>query len=341
MQALEFDYVCPECSKRLLDAGDELVCPVCGITQEKVVSPIGTRPASRAPLVRKQALGSYLGSIEVTNKERFSRGITGSNSNYRYLKLVSDFTGRHDGTEGSCARMIERVGEKLLLPRVVLLEAATIARKVLASQPPHHRVSVASVSAYSLIAACKVSGATSTNVREIIAAHAALGRKVTSSSIIQLNLTSPVRTYARTPEEYLAKVLAQVSMNPRLSEQARAAGVHPAEYLNRLREIAGEVLGMLGEEFRAGRRPGALAASAVYSAETVLSRCEGRHRWITQRELAECGDTAEYTIREQCARLFLPVVGALVARRGTVQAGGPALEIPGSDLITTAAPTTS
>jgi len=332
MQTLEYDRTCPECSKRLLDAGDELVCPSCGITQEKVESPTGVSLGSRAPLVGKQALGSYMGSMEVTYKDRFSKGITGSNSSYRYLKVVSDFAGRYDGSEGSCARMIERVGEKLLLPRIILVEAASIARKVLANQPPRRRVAVASVSAYSLIAACKVSGATSTNVREILGAYAALGKKVTSSSIIQLTLASPIRTYARTPEEYLTKVLAQVSMNPRLAQQATASGVRLSEYLQRLRETACDILRVLGEEHRAGKRPGALAASAVYSAETVLSRCEGRHKWITQRELAECGDTAEYTIREQCARLFLPIVEAVVASRRRGQTAAPR-DVEGSDLI--------
>jgi len=299
------------------------------------VSPVGVGLVARTPLVGKLALGSYMGSLEVTNKERYSKGITGSNSNYKYLKVVSDFAGRSEGPEGSCARLIERVGEKLMLPRIVLLEAASIARKVLSNQPPHHRVSVASVSAYSLIAACKVSGATSTSVREVIGAHAAMGRKVTSSSIIQLMLSSPVRTYARAPEEYLGKVLAQLSMNPHLEERASAARVHLAEYLQRLRDTAIEVLGMLGEEARAGRRPGALAASAVYSAETVLSRCQGRRRWVTQRELAECGETAEYTIREQCAGLFLGAVEAVVNRRGGGE-GGQIRERPGSDLSTSA-----
>jgi transcription initiation factor TFIIIB Brf1 subunit/transcription initiation factor TFIIB len=114
------------------------------------------------------------------------------------------------------------------------------------------------------------------------------------------------------------------------------AGGRLAEYLQRLRGTALEVLGMLGEEARAGRRPAALAAAAVYSAETVLSMCQGRRRWITQRELAECGETAEYTIREQCAGLFLQIVKVVVDRRkrdGVDRARWAA----GSDLFTTAA----
>jgi len=311
-----------------------MVCPTCGRTEEKVVSPLGASLVSRAPLMGRQALGSYMGSMEVTSKERFSKGITGSMSNYKYLKVVSDFAGRSEGTEGSCARMIERVGEKLMLPRIVLIEAVSIARKVLASQPPHHRVSVASVSAYSLIAASRVSGTNAVSFKDVIDAHAAMGRKVTSSSIIQLTLSSPVRTFARIPEEYVGKVLGQLSMNPHLEERAAAAGVRRVEYLQRLRDAALELLGMLGEDARAGRRPGALAASAVYSGETVLSICDGRRRWITQRELAECGETAEYTIREQCAGLFVGLVRRAAERR---RGGGAGYlhESPGSDLCTT------
>ena len=263
----------------------------------------------------RQALGSYMGSMRITREERSTRGLAGSNSKYEYLKVVSDFAGRDEGAAASCAKMLERVGEKLFLPKVVVLEAAYIARKVLAVEHPRRRITIAAVCAYSLIAACKVEGVTTVSVREVIDANAALGRRVTSSSIIQLTLESPIKTFARRPEDYLSRVLARLSMNRGLVSQLSAEGVPQTAFFNELRETAKEVLELVDDGARAGRRPCALAASAIYSAETVLSLCEPRRRRITQRDLAEGGDTAEYTIREQCARIFTHAVEVVVARR--------------------------
>ncbi len=315
MQLLQLDPSCPECSKRFVDVGDELVCPSCGRTEEKEAVQTGADRGVRSCLTPKQALGSYMGSRGITAEERRTKGISGNGSKYEYLKVVSDFAGRGEGTLSSCAKLIERIGEKLLLPGVVRLEAASIARKVLTTPHPGRRVTIATVSAYSLIAACKLEGATSVSVCEIIEAHAALGRQVTSSSVIQLTLDSPLKTYARTPEDYLPTVVARVSTNQRLQLRLAKDGVQPAAYSNSLRETAGELLQFIIPERRAGRRPSALAGSAVYSAELVLSRCESRTRRLTQRDLAESGDTAEYTIREQCAHIFAPAVDELVRRR--------------------------
>jgi transcription initiation factor TFIIIB Brf1 subunit/transcription initiation factor TFIIB len=315
MPELDFDPSCPECSKRYVDAGDELVCPSCGRAEDKEAAQGKAEPGAQVPLTSKAALGSYMGSRSMTPEERRSRGIGGSGSRYEYLKAMSDYAGRNEGAPGACAKLIERIGEKLLLPRVVCLEAVAISRRVLAIPRPHQRVTTSSVSAYSLVAACKLGGVTSVSIREIVDAHAFLGRTVTSSSIIQLALESPVRTYARSPEDYLTKVIARLLMNQRLQVRLTREGVGQTPYANSLRRAAVELLRLVSPEARAGRRPSALAASAAYSAELVLSRCEMRKRRVTQREVAECADSAEYTIREQCACIFSPLVDELVRRR--------------------------
>jgi len=315
MQAMEFDSSCPDCLKPLLDEGDELVCAACGITKEKLVVQSGISRSISMSTLGKPALGSYMGSLGITSGERYSRGITGTNWNYEYLKVVSDFAGRNEGSSAICVKTIERVGEKLRLPRIVLVEAASIARKVFATKHSRRRITVAAVSAFSLISACKVAGITSVSIGEIIDAHLALGRHVTFSSIIHLTLESPLRAQARRPEDYLSRVLARLSMNERLNNTMTREQVSQTAFFASLRDTARELLRLAGEEARMGRRPCALAASAIYSAETVLSACDSRRKRVTQRELAECGDTAEYTVREQCARLFAPAVEALTARR--------------------------
>jgi transcription initiation factor TFIIIB Brf1 subunit/transcription initiation factor TFIIB len=141
-----------------------------------------------------------------------------------------------------------------------------------------------------------------------------MNSQVTSSSIIQLTLESPVRTYARSAEDYLTRVIGRLCLNQGLERDLKD-GPQAAAFASSLRETASELLRLVPSDSRAGRRPSALAASAVYSAELALSRLEVRKRRLTQRDLAECGDTAEYTIREQCASIFAPVVEELVRRR--------------------------
>ncbi len=311
MQSLEES--CPECSLPLSDAGDELACPSCGVVKEKAAAPSapGALPDQRYGL---QPLGSFMGTRWGTRAERATKGITGSGRNYGYLKTVSDFAGREKGSETECAKLIERVSEKLALPKLVSLQAATVARRVMGSARAGRRMTVAEVSAYSLVAACRIEGATSSNAREILQAHAALGRRVTTSSIIQLSLDSPVRTFAKGPEDHVTRVLARLSMNASLDSRLARAGVPKAAYFNAVRSLALELLSCCDRLSMAGRRPCALAASAVYSAEAALSMAEARGRRVTQREIAECGDTSEYTVREQCALFFTPFLKKLAER---------------------------
>jgi len=255
-----------------------------------------------------------MGTIGITPQERASRGLAGSNSKYEYLKTLSDFAGRDEGPVGACDRIIGRVGEKLFLPRVVLDEASAVARTVLSTYRCHRRVTLAALSAFSLVAACRVEGIASVSVREIISAHAALGRRVNSSSFIQLALESPIKILPRRPEDYISRVLARLSWNTRLSERLRSEGASQTSYFNALRGIAKELLSEVRPDELSGRRPSALAAAAIYSAEAALATIESRGKRLTQRLLAECGDAAEYTIREQCASIFTPAATAFIAR---------------------------
>ena len=316
MQALDPDVLCPECTKRLLDAGDELVCPGCGMAVEKQVidPPLAGRPSPR-DAVRSQ-LGSYMGHRFAGAGEKNARGITGEGGGYARLKVVSDHAGREEGAAMDCARLIERVGEKLGLPGPVLLEAASTASRVLAAaRGGPRRTAVAPVSAYSLISACRTARMSAMSPREVLAACAAVGRTVSYSSLVRLAIESPTRTYASGPDCYLSRVVGRLSTNRRLADRLAREGVPMPGYLSALRECGGELIALVEPTEMSGKRPCALAAAAVYSAETVLSACEGRDRRLTQRELARCGDTSEYTVRDQCAMIFLPSVRKLIARR--------------------------
>ncbi len=298
-----------------MDVGDELVCRMCGLVRPKEVSECFDLALGLPRSTSKEELGSYMGSAGITPKERASRGLSGSNSRYEYLKTLSDFAGREEGPVEATGRMIERVGEKLFLPRFVVDQARWIAKVVLDSRRQGRRISIAAVSTYALISACKVEKVASVSVGEIMAAHVSMGKNVSASSIFRLSLESPVKTFARTPEDYLSRVLAKLSMNESLSRRLRSESESETTFFNSLRETASELLGSADRESMEGRRPCALAASAVYSAELVLAHRELRKKRLTQRELADCGDTAEYTIREQCSRIFSPAVRRAAARR--------------------------
>ena len=316
MQALDPDVQCPECSKRLLDAGDELVCPGCGIASEKQVIDPPPAPRPRPRDAVRTPLGSYMGPRLAGAGERTARGITGEQHGYRYLKTVSDFAGRGEGAAVDCAKLIERVGEKLGLPGPVLLQAASTATRVLAAvHKKSRRTAIAPVSAYSLISACRTSGVNAVSPREILATHAVLGKRVSYSSVVQFAIDSPVWTYAWGPGVFLSRVLGGLSVNRRLSDRLARDGVRMPTYLAALRECGRELIALAEPTEMSGKRPCALAAAAVYSAETVLSSSEGRNRRLTQRELALCGDTSEYTVRDQCAAIFLQAVRRLAARR--------------------------
>ena len=315
VQGFDPETACPDCSAPYVDGGDEMVCPKCGQVRAKLC--LDSPPASSTGyrLLARPTLGSYMGHMRITPRERSSRGIAGSNSRYEYLKVLSDFSGREDGPEEACDRIVERVGEKLFLPRLVQEQASAVARTILASRQTSRRVTLAAVSAFSIVAACRMEGITSVSVREIISAHAALGRRVNSSSFIQIALESPIKVLPRRPEEYLSRVLARLSSDRGLTRILESGGISQTMYFNALRETAKELLLGVGPEVLRGRRPCSLAAAAIYSAELAMAARESRRRRLTQRLLAECGDAAEYTIREQCASIFTPAAALLNVRR--------------------------
>ncbi|QQG49145.1 MAG: hypothetical protein HY247_02200 [archaeon] len=304
MQDFDFDSKCVDCSRTLVDAGDELVCPECGIVTEKAVIEVkATRPTMGSALA-KQALGSYLGPLEPRRRDLRSKGVSGESSKVTYLKTISDHLDREDSAVYFCAKLAERVSEKLSLPEVVLAQSVSVMRKVINARQSSTGAPLAAVSAYALIAACRIEGVTSVSVREIVDVYRSLGRKVKASSIIKLSIDSPVRLAPRRPEHYLSRVIAKLSLDPKLCRALDAKGVSITGYQNQLRSEALAIITSVDEALIAGHNPCALAATAVYAAEVALAQKQGRQRMLTQRDLAAVGDTAEYTVREQYREIF-------------------------------------
>lgn len=307
MLETESDQRCAECSGKIIDAGEELVCASCGVVGKKEVMDVLRAPPLQAIDFTGQALGGYLGSLVPTNEERHTTGISGARTSYHYLKLVSDYAGREDSTTYSCAKLIERTCDGLGLPGTVMREAVVIAKKVLKSQTAE-RVGTGAVSSYSIITACRIVGATSVGAREVIAAHRALGRRVSISALIQLSLDSPYRAPPRKPQDYLARIIGKLSSDSSTLGELKVAGIRDAAYFRMLRDEAWGALARVDDISIAGHNPCALAATAVYAAEAGLAKREGRKTILSQRDLARCVGVAEYTVREQYRKIFKPVL---------------------------------
>ena len=307
MQSFDLGLACPECSQELLDLGDEIVCSSCGLVGSKEVVDSGSSRPPVAADFTKQSLGSYFGPSNSAGSLA-SGGLPTSNSTYRYLKTISDFAGRDGGASYDCSKLIERVTEKLGLPRIVMAQAIVIGKKLVPLMDTMRQATVATISAYSIIVACKMEGVATASTKDVLQALSSLGRRVKVSSMIQLSLESGIKIGARRPEDYVSTILAKLSGYEEVRKAMEKIREEPSRYMPKLHVLADEILLKIGTDEREGRRPSALAATAIYAAEVMLAEAGQRGRVISQRDVATGGETAEYTIREQYRRLFVPAL---------------------------------
>ncbi len=293
---------CPHCSGRMVDVDEEVVCSSCGSVRPKeVVANSGATTARRARAVdyTNHSLGSFLGPMDYDRDEASSGGFSKASSTFKYLKTISDYSQVDEDGVYPCAKLIERICEKLSLPSGIVGQSIAIAKGLLAIRKQRTGYTMAAISAFSIISACRIYGVPTVGVREVIGAHRALGHKVRQSTLIKMGFDSPVRANAMRAEEHLGRVA------NRLSELLPKLGA-PLGHQNRLLHIARRALGMLDSSVRGGHSPCALAATSFYAAETAVSESESRRRYFTQRDVAACVNVAEYTVREQFCELFRP-----------------------------------
>jgi transcription initiation factor TFIIIB Brf1 subunit/transcription initiation factor TFIIB len=303
------DAKCAHCSGRVVDIDEEMVCSSCGSVRPKevvVADPVGGVTARRAHAVdyTSHSLGSFLGPMEYDRYEATSRGLSGASSTFRYLKTISDYSQVDEAGVYPCAKLIERICEKLSLPPGVVGQAIAVAKGLLAIRKQRTGYTIAAISAFSMISACRICGVSTVGVKEVVAAHRALGHNVRPSTLIKMGFDSPVKASAMRAEEHLGRVAA------RLSEVLPRLGAPPG-YQYRLLHLARRALGMLDSSVRGGHSPCALAATSFYAAEIAISESESRKRLFTQREVAACVNAAEYTVREQFCELFRPRWGGI------------------------------
>src|ERR1700730_1297807 len=171
---------CPHCSGRMVDVDEEVVCSSCGSvrTKEVVASPIrGTARRVQAVDYTNHSLGSFLGPM-ARDRDDGTKGFSKSSSTFKYLKTVSDYSQMDQAGVYPCARLMERICEKLALPRGIIGQSITIAKGLLAIRKERTGYTIAAVSAFSIISACRIYGVSTVGMKEIIEAHRALGHKV-------------------------------------------------------------------------------------------------------------------------------------------------------------------
>ena len=295
--------MCAHCSGRMVDVDEEMVCSSCGSVRPKEVAADSTAGAmtrrTHAVDYTNHSLGSFLGPAEYDRDEAPSKGFFGSPSTFRYLKTISDYSQVDEAGVYPCAKLIERICEKLSLPPGVMGQSIAVAKGLLVIRKQRTGYTIAAISAFSIISACRICGVSNAGVREIVAAHRALGHNVRPATLIKMGFDSPVKASAMRAEEHLGRVAA------RLSEVLPKLGAPPG-YQYKLLHLARRALGMLDSSVRGGHNPCALAATSFYAAEMAVSESESRKRLFTQREVATCVNVAEYTVREQFCELFRP-----------------------------------
>ena len=297
------DARCAHCSGKMVDIGEEIVCSSCGGVRPKEVGADSVRGAMKGRRAHavdytNHSLGSFLGPMDYDRDEAPPKGL-GSASTFRYLKTLSDYSQVDEAGVYPCAKLIERICEKLSLPRGVMVQSIAVAKGLLVIRKQRVGYTIAAISAFSIISACRICGVASVGVREVVEAHGALGHNVRPSTLIKMGFDSPVKASAMRAEEHLGRVAA------RLSEVLPKLGAPPG-YQYKLLHLARSALGMLDSSVRGGHNPSALAATSFYAAEIAVSEGEARKRFFTQRDVANCVNVAEYTVREQFCELFRP-----------------------------------
>ena len=307
------DARCAHCSGRMVDIDEEIVCSSCGSVRQKEVvgSPSGAERRAHAVDYTNHSLGSFLGPMDFDPDHPPSKGLSGSSSTFKYLKTISDYSQVDEAGVYPCAKLIERICEKLSLPPGVMRQAISVAKGLLVIRKQRIGYTIAAISAFSIISACRICGISNTGVREVVGAHRALGHGVRPSTLIKMGFDSPVKASPMRAEEHLGRVAA------RLSLVLQRLGAPPG-YHYRLLHLARRALSMLDSSVRGGHSPAALAATSFYAAEMAISESESRKRLFTQRDVAGCVGVAEYTVREQFCELFRPRWDAIYQELGTM-----------------------
>ena len=279
---------CPECRGNVSGAGEEvgeLVCSACGIVVGRATGTPDGGSSARS-VSKRTPLGSYIVAdgfgTPTLNGPGFGLG-----------RINPNIIGR-GGPMLTCVGLTNRVGERLALPKSVVENANLTAGRLLPGRNAYG-VSIAAISAYSLLHACRSAGISHISHREILRAYADTGHRVGRSQLMRIGLDSPVRLPHTSIEELVKAVVARLQSSESVAAHVRRANLDPREYFTRLLELAKELAAEVSD--LKGFSPRTVAAGSVYLASQAISG-----KTFTQREAGEALGMAEYTVREFVCR---------------------------------------
>ena len=279
---------CPECREGLVYAGEErteLTCSYCGIVVGRADSV--REDGSSAPSVSKsEPLGSYI--VADTESASSLKGPA-----FGWAKLMPNIVGR-GGPMPTCSMLTNRIAERLALPKSIAQVADITARRLLC-QREAYETTIPSISAYSLLYACRAAGVVHVSHREILKAYTDGGYRVRKSDLLKIGLESGLHLPHPSSEDFVRAAVARLQSSVRIAARLGKADVDPKEYFTTLFERAKEHVASPAEPN--GFNPRTVAAGSVYLASLAI-----QPKTFTQREAAETLGIREYTVREYCSR---------------------------------------
>ncbi len=173
---------------------------------------------------------------------------------------------------------LERLADKLHIPKSIKDEAALIYRKALDEGLVRGR-SISSIVAASIYAACRITE-TPRKIKEIVEASAKSRKEITRCYrliIRKLNLKMPIMN----PEMYISKIASKVG----LDQKTELKAMEIIRKAKRVKAIA-------------GKEPAGIAAAALYIAS------HDNTKKITQKNLADAAKVTEVTVRNRYKKLI-------------------------------------
>ena len=279
---------CPECREGLVYAGEEraeLTCSCCGIVVNSRADNARDEGFSAQSVSKSEPLGSYI--IADTESAPSLKGPA-----FGWAKLMPNIVGR-GGPMPTCSNLTDRIAERLALPKSIVQSADIMARRLL----PHreaYEATIPSISAYSLLYACRAASIAHISHREILQAYADAGYRVRKSDLLKIGLESGMPLPHPSSEDLVRAAIGRLQSSEKVAARLKKENQDPVAYFTKLFELAKNAAKSSDLN---GFSPRTIAAGSVYEASLAVSQ-----RMFSQREAGETLGMAEYTVRDFCCR---------------------------------------
>ena len=220
---------CPECREGLVYAGEErteLTCSFCGIVVSR--ADYTREDGSTAPSVSKsEPLGSYI--VADTESASSLKGPA-----FGWAKLMPNIVGR-GGPMPTCSMLTNRIAERLALPKSIAQAADITARRLLTHREAYE-ATIPSISAYSLLYACRSAAIVHISHREVLKAYTDGGYRVRKSDLLKLGLESGMHLPHPSKDDFVRAAIGRLQSSERIAERLRKSEADPKEYFTTLFE---------------------------------------------------------------------------------------------------------